>query len=159
MKITRIVAISDTHGAYKPIEQMYEKFKADIYVHCGDGYREAEIFRNSGEFHPLVFVKGNCDINCPEPAERELNVDGRKIFITHGHRYYVKSGMSELYDLAKREGYTAVFFGHTHNPTCSYVSGCWFLNPGSAGRPYDGKPKAAVLDITDTGVFGFLTEI
>ena len=159
MKITRIVAISDTHGAYKPIEQMFSKFKADVYVHCGDGYREADLFRKSGEFHPLVFVRGNCDVGCPEPTERELDIDGKKIYITHGHRHYVKSGMSDLYDLAERKGYSAVFFGHTHSPVCSYFKGTWFLNPGSAGMPYDGKPKAAVLDITDTGVFGFLTEL
>ena len=84
---------------------------------------------------------------------------GKKIYITHGHRHYVKSGMSDLYDLAERKGYAAVFFGHTHSPVCSYFKGTWFLNPGSAGMPYDGKPKAAVLDITDTGVFGFLTEL
>ena len=40
----------------------------------------------------------------------------RGLFITHGHRYGVKSGLGALIAQAVKEDADAVIFGHTHEP-------------------------------------------
>ena len=160
--MARIVSISDTHGSYRDIEKMFNKYKADYYLHTGDGIREVELIRKAGTFPPLIFVKGNCDgygFTCKEPLEREFEVEGKKIYMTHGHMLYVKQGLWDLYEKAERNGYAAVFFGHTHHQHCEYRNGTWFLNPGSAGYSGPGGAHVAILDITPSGTFGYLHKL
>jgi predicted phosphodiesterase len=56
-------------------------------------------------------------------------------------------------DMAQRAGLSAgdaIAFGHTHVPWTRVVDGVTFINTGSVGRPKDGDPRAAWVDVTFT---------
>ena len=79
-------------------------------------------------------VRGNCDgAGCGFPEERELFLDGRRLWLLHGHRYYVKMGLGMLVEEARVRGVDGVFFGHTHQPVCYLDGRLWVLNPGAIG--------------------------
>ena len=40
----------------------------------------------------------------------------KRVFITHGHRFYVGSGVERLREYALENGYDIVMYGHTHMP-------------------------------------------
>lgn len=52
-------------------------------------------------------------------------------------------------ELAKETSCEIVITGHSHSPYHRYVNGVHFINPGSAGRMFDGCPDAsyAILEV------------
>ena len=78
----------------------------------------------------MIKVAGNCDFSTSIPKDITISVAGHEIFITHGHRYGVKSGLSNLYQKAMEEGIPTVLFGHTHIPIIQAVNDILFINPG-----------------------------
>ena len=89
-----------------------------------------------------ICVDGNCDFELTN-SEKLLVIDDKKIFITHGHNYNVKSSMLNLYYKAKSLGADYVFFGHTHIQTKVVYDDIIFINPGAI------KDNHAVLIIDD----------
>ena len=86
-----IVVISDTHGSIPDNEILWEAFdNADCIFHLGDGRNEIAKLREiyKGKFY---FVYGNCD-GMSSNLEQVVEIEGVKIFLTHGHNYKVKSG-------------------------------------------------------------------
>ena len=57
---------------------------------------------------------------------------GVRLFLTHGHLFGVKSGMSRLKLEADRVGADIALFGHTHRPFLEEDGGVWYMNPGAA---------------------------
>ena len=55
----------------------------------------------------------------------------------HGHRYGVKSDLTQLAINAKRRNYNIALYGHTHVPDVREVEGVTLINPGSARYPVD----------------------
>ena len=55
-----------------------------------------------------------------------------------------------LKELAKETNCEVVVTGHSHVPYHRHVSGVHFINPGSVGRMFDGRPDAsyAILELT-----------
>ena len=53
-------------------------------------------------------------------------------------------------ELAKETNCEVVITGHSHSPYHRHVGGVHFINPGSVGRMFDGRPEAAyaVLELT-----------
>ena len=120
------VVFSDIHGDIyaKKILQGYVK-SSDGAFFAGDGISGLNDFTNK----PFYVVKGNCDLIGEN--ERLIEIDGIKIFLTHGHLYGVKSGYLRLIYKAKELGVDVVIFGHTHQPIIMQEEGVLFLNPGS----------------------------
>jgi putative phosphoesterase len=59
---------------------------------------------------------------------------------------------SRFRELAATFPYHVHVMGHTHVPFHRIVDGVHFLNPGSAGRPFDGDPRASFAILTvDSG--------
>jgi len=64
-----------------------------------------------------------------------MEVDGVKILVTHGHRYGVKTSLTELEHATRAKSCQIAFFGHSH------VLGVWreedilLINPGSLKFP------------------------
>ncbi|MGI6657383.1 MAG: metallophosphoesterase family protein [Desulfobulbus sp.] len=52
-------------------------------------------------------------------------------------------------ELAKAGNYEIVVTGHSHTPYARLVGGIHFINPGSVGRMFDGRPEAsyAILEL------------
>ena len=67
-----------------------------------------------------------------------------RLFLTHGHLFGVKSGMSRLRLEANRVGANIALFGHTHRPFLEEDGGVWYMNPGAAR-----SGRYGVIEITD----------
>lgn len=131
----RILVVSDTHGRNENLYELLNKEKnIDYFVHCGDG-EGVEDFIEGFTKAQTVMVRGNCDYCSPLPIEDSFTVCGRKILVTHGHFYAVKSGFDKLISKAQETGADVVLYGHSHIPDYSYHCGVHLLNPGSLSEP------------------------
>ncbi len=157
----RCLVMSDSHGHDDDVRWMLEQCwkevgPVDCYLHCGDGaydfMRLENFIRKRDEYAAMFGVAGNCDVGVPGlETSMVLNLDGAKVFLTHGHRYHVKSEYSYIDDVAKEKGCSITLFGHTHRPFWEQRQ-TLLINPGSAadGRMAlleinNGKPRFKLL--------------
>lgn len=143
----RIGVISDTHRNASCIEQLEGKIKAlDLLIHLGDNVDDVTIIQKyySGR---IINVKGNCDFSTSTPNDRVEDICGKRIFLTHGHKYNVKEGLLKLRYKAIETGADIVLYGHTHMGEVDFEEGIWYINPGSASEPRDGAPSFAIIDM------------
>lgn len=146
----RILVVSDTHGNMDALKRVVmSQSSAEVVVHCGDGAAEAQELKSMFPEKMIISVKGNCDFCCEAPQKECITIEGKKLFITHGHLYGVKGGLYTLSCAAREEDADIVLFGHTHIPTEIYDDGLYMLNPGSL-RGYDAS--YGYVDITPSGI-------
>ena len=147
-----ILVFSDSHGRRTKIEEAIERQikKPAAIIFLGDGLRDmtdAEV----GDI-PIIAVRGNCDtmnmFTMDAPDEQCIILGDKRIFITHGHRYGVKSTLTPLINEAARREADIVLYGHTHEgferelpPENEYSiklkKPLYIMNPGSIGSyPY-----------------------
>ncbi len=91
---------------------------------------------------PVATVAGNCDEPGLCPLEEVMDVGGKRVLLTHGHLYKVKTGLSKLEARARSLGVEVCVFGHTHLPALLVKDGLTLFNPGSAIRPWGGYPPS-----------------
>ena len=97
-----------------------------------------------------MIVRGNCDgWGCDYEDDMLVNIGGVNIFVTHGHRYGVKSGLDTLASAAAAKGAQVACFGHTHKPFCEYRDGVLLINPGTCTL----RGACALLTIDQSGSF------
>lgn len=145
----KILVLSDSHSALSFMRRCVDTVGPDVMIHLGDYYDDGQVIAEEYPQLRTYRVPGNCDrYRGPVWAAETLveKVCGVKLFMTHGHRHQVKSGLGALIRDARTTGAQAVLFGHTHMPLCRYEEGLWIVNPGSAG--YNGG-TAAVLEVAD----------
>lgn len=151
----KLIVFSDSHRRSDRVHELFERTHhyADMYVFCGDGLDDVENMFYLYHDKPIVQVAGNCDYNSFEKLTRTVEAAGHKIFVTHGHFYYVKDGLDRLYDTAKQNGCDVVLFGHTHQRYCEYRDGIYLVNPGSLGKQrYGEQISYCVVDLSEKGV-------
>ena len=151
--IKTIGVITDTHvpdrfNQISPdILSSLEKAKVDVILHAGDISSPAVIEILQG-YAPVYAVQGNRDWAYLKslPPEREINLAGVTIGLTHGHggwRHYIEEKWKYI-----RSGYNfehvrhylvkqfplakVIVFGHTHRPENIWLNGQLFFNPGAA---------------------------
>lgn len=153
----KIGVLSDTHGmkniAQRVLEYMSETNKEiDTIIHAGDLVSDARFIERLG--YKVYCVAGNCDPIGIEPSEKLIEIEGKKIFLAHGHTYQVKYGLDRLLVKAKRLSADIVIFGHTHVPENLKLEGMLVFNPGSATLPKQGGPGTfGILEISGEDVF------
>jgi len=99
-------------------------------MYLGDG--EDDLREITEEFKGEVYaVRGNCDMRGLYPEERLIELQGKKIFMCHGHRYGVKYGYNSIFYRGKEVGADIVLFGHSHIPIIEEEDGLILMNPGS----------------------------
>lgn len=87
--------------------------------------------------------------------EIRMQIRGKRVLLTHGtpgaEDGYLTPDTPEkqLTKLAREANTELVLCGGFHQPFSRCVEGVWFINPGSAGQPTDGDPRAAyaILDL------------
>ena len=99
-------------------------------------------------------VAGNNDFFSSLPREKEIMAGNYRVFMTHGHYYYVGSGIEDLKREALARGADVAMFGHTHIPLIEYGDGIVVMNPGSISYPrQEGKrPSYILMDIDKKGM-------
>jgi hypothetical protein len=143
----RIGVVSDTHRNVSSIELLGEKIKAvDVVIHLGDNVDDISIIKKHFK-GKLINIKGNCDFSVRTPNDLVEDVGGKKIFLTHGHKYSVKENLYKLRYKALETGANIVLYGHTHIAKIDFEEGIWYINPGSASEPRDGARSFAIINI------------
>lgn len=145
----RILVISDTHrGTSRLIGLMHEFSKrVEAVIHLGDNVEDIDFIKKNYRL-PVYVVAGNCDYGSSAPHECVLTIEGKKIFITHGHYYDVKYNEDVVTNRAVELGVDACLFGHTHIPYVQIHNSIVIMNPGSLSEPRGGsKPSYGILKI------------
>ena len=98
----------------------------------GDGLREADRLYDISGPVPVYRVKGNCDMYAPDAFDEQLLIlAGKRVFITHGHRYGVKNGYALLSNAAALKNADIALCGHTHTQFYQKQDGVILANPGA----------------------------
>jgi putative phosphoesterase len=146
----KILVISDTHGDTNKAEEVIKANNGtDMVIHLGDYFRDAQ--KLSGLFPDIHFeyIYGNSDFMVGNvPAEKVLELCGKRIFITHGHRYSVKWDYYKLFKKVEELNADIALFGHTHVPDMVKNGRHCILNPGSTSDPRSDRDGSyAVIEI------------
>ena len=167
----KILVFSDSHGDNMLMGRVIDKFKDEIgaVLFAGDNVEDFTDFHYIYPNVKFFCVIGNCDFNTGIPTERTFQLGGNRIFLTHGHRFSVKSGHKRIMREALSIGANICIYGHSHVPAAFFEQNIYFLNPGSISEPRSTDyPTFAVMDIEPEGVKlkiigvnkdGFLTHI
>ena len=141
----KLLVISDTHRNIENAVSLINKLKPDYVLHLGDVCEDSK--RLCDIFPKLIVLSviGNNDYSLmyPDfPLERVFEIDNKKIFMCHGHKYRVKLGIYSLLLRAKELNADIALFGHTHEKLLEKEDGIIILNPGST-RSY------GIIEIND----------
>lgn len=132
-----ILILSDSHSTIRFMRLCAQTIQPDAIIHLGDYFDDGEVLSEEFSGIPFYQVPGNCDrYRCP-PGQPEILIDricGVNLYLTHGHRHQVKSGIGALLRDARAANVDAVLYGHTHIADCHVEEdGLWVMNPGSCG--------------------------
>ena len=163
----RILFISDIHGVPSTLSSALEQGErlgydrlvllGDLMYHgprngVPDFYdtgRVADILNEHKD--KILAVRGNCDsevdqilLEFPMMADyAELDADGERFFLTHGHRW-------NEYALPPVGMGTVLVHGHTHIAAREEEEGVLILNPGSLSKPRGGADRTyLVFEVDD----------
>lgn len=148
----RIGVMSDSHGDTAAVKRAVEfAGNVDIWLHAGDYCSDAACI-GAVQVEKVVAVAGNCDgLRASYPEEGFIEAAGKQIWISHGHRYGVKSGTHELAWMAKKYEVDIAVYGHSHIPEFHWENEILLINPGSVARPRLGNPTFAIIEIDQQG--------
>lgn len=147
----RIGVLSDTHGSLALLERAVAQMgPVDLILHAGDYYEDSCRLAQAGV--RVIGVLGNCDCRVDGPAERLVQLGGKRLLLTHGHRYRVKQDFRLLLARARELGADVVVFGHTHRAEAFWLGKVLFLNPGSLYAPVGDGPSYGMLLVSEEGI-------
>ena len=149
----RILIISDTHRQNDNYLNLLKRFrKLDMIIHCGDVVGSEYTISEAADC-PVIIVSGNNDYFSQLPREREFCLGNYKVWVTHGHNYYVTMGTEFIKQEARAREVQVVICGHTHRPGLEIEEDLVYVNPGSLSYPrQDGhKPSYALMEIDSAG--------
>lgn len=143
----RIGLIADTHGLLRPEALRALKGVAQI-LHAGD-VGGSSIIERLAQIAPVHAVCGNVDPADSLPASIDIEIDGVRVHVSHGHEL----GSPTPDKLAARYDADVIVYGHTHRPLMRRLGTRLVVNPGAAGpRRFDLKPSVALLDLPEAQV-------
>jgi hypothetical protein len=121
----RIGVVSDTHGLLRP-QAVALLQGCDLILHGGD-IGTIEVLAGLKQIAPVVAVRGNVDHGetAKLPAFEAVEFAG--------HSFYLLHNLAALDLEPKVAGFSAVIYGHTHQPHVMQRHGVWYFNPGSIG--------------------------
>ena len=152
----KLMIASDIHGSAcycRKLIEAYHNEKADKLVLLGDilyhgprndlpeEYAPKAVLAMLNEIkNEIICIRGNCDtevdqmvLEFPIMSEQGLlYVDGRTIYITHGHKLDEKN-------MPMMKSGDILLCGHTHVPKCENMGSYTYMNPGSVSIPKEGS--------------------
>ncbi|MEK3852938.1 metallophosphoesterase family protein [Cytobacillus sp. FSL H8-0458] len=138
----KVLIVSDSHGLTSELSQIRERHPGmDIIIHCGDSELQADHESLKG----YAAVRGNCDFDSAFPEDRIEEAGGFRFFVTHGHKYSVKSTLMNLSYRARELKADIVCFGHSHGLGAEMSEGILFINPGSIRLPRGRNERTYVI--------------
>ena len=158
----KVLIISDIHGSNYYAKKILEIEKREIpdkIILLGDLYYHGPRNNLTKEYNPMevskilnslkdkiIAIRGNCDAQVDEMISEftfqdniETNINGKKIFLTHGHKYNIDKLPNKDFDL--------MIYGHFHTGFIKETNGKIFANPGSISLPKNNtKNSYLILD-------------
>ena len=140
------------------MKEAIRRERPGFVLFLGDGERDLPALRQAFPDLPLQAVRGNCDAFSELPQELVLTLEGVRFFLTHGHRYGVKTDrrLESLKAAARKNKAQAVLFGHTHEAFTEWDGGLLIFNPGTAGGF---RPTGGVLEIREGRITARLIDL
>lgn len=156
----RIIIFSDTHGDIRNCITAMERIKeVDMIIHLGDILRDVEDLKILYPEIPVEYICGNNDFRNGVPYDKVLEVEGKRIFITHGHLYRVRYEYDTILEKGCQFKADAVLFGHTHTAVEEYKNGVLLLNPGSASLSSSGRESYGIIEIENGKMGACICEV
>ena len=149
----RILIVSDTHGSRRNLDIVLEREKdIDMFLHIGDVEND-DIYIQAMLDCPACIVAGNNDFYSGLPREEEFKIGKYRVWMVHGHSYYVSLNTHKLKQAARNRGVDIVMYGHTHRPDIDVEEDLVVVNPGSLAYPRQEGRRATyvIMEIDRTG--------
>lgn len=144
----RVLIVSDTHGRHTALDRaLQEAGEIDMFIHLGD-IEGGEEYINAVIDCEKHMVKGNNDFFSDIPREEEFDIGKYRVFISHGHPYYVSLDPEYIRKEGEERNADIVMFGHTHKPFFEQKEGVTVLNPGSLSYPRQEGRKGSYMIMT-----------
>lgn len=131
--------ISDTHIPVRAREIPKEVFRVfenvDYIVHAGD-LVELSVVDELEQIAPVLVVYGNMD--GPEIRGRLTKINSVRIFdwkIGVTHNPGALFGAKKMRELARKNAFNALVYGHTHSSNIRWEGDLLLVNPGSPTNP------------------------
>ncbi len=153
----RILIISDTHRQINNYLKVLKKVSPiDMVIHCGD-VEGSEHLISERAGCAVEMVTGNNDFFSNLPREKEFLIGKYRVWLTHGHNYYVSMGNETIKQEAIARGMDIVIYGHTHKPVIDIDDHIIAINPGSLTYPRqeERRPSYIMLDLDRGGEIHF----
>ena len=153
----RVLIVSDTHGRHGGLDRaLQEAGNIDMLIHLGD-VEGGETYIDAVADCEKHIIRGNNDFFSELPREEEFYIGSHKVFITHGHAYYVSLDPEYIREEGKARGAEIVMFGHKHRPFFEDDNGIIVLNPGSLSFPRQEGRKGSymILEMDEDGGLEF----
>ena len=153
----RILIVSDTQGSLRNFDIVIEREKEiDMLLHLGDVEGDDD-YMEAVMNCPVHIVGGNNDYFSGLPGEIELRIGKYKVFMTHGHGYYVSMDTRRLKQAARARGADIAMYGHTHRPDIDLEDGVKVINPGSLSYPRQSGRQATyiIMEVNTEGEVEF----
>ena len=156
----KLLIISDIHGSSyyaKKILEIRERENSDKIILLGDLYYHGPRNSLTKEYDPkivaeilnslkdeILAVKGNCDAEVDQMISDfelkdnlKLDINGFKVFFTHGHKYNIDNLPEEKIDI--------LIYGHFHTGFIKEKNGIIFANAGSISLPKDNTKNSYLV--------------
>lgn len=149
----KILIVSDTHGRHRNLDRALEReCPIDMFIHLGDVEGGEDYIDAVVECEKHI-VRGNNDFFSDLPREEEFYIGSKKVFISHGHNYYVSLDPEQIREEGRSRQSDIVMFGHTHRPYLDIEKDITVLNPGSLSYPRQEGRKGSymILEIDADG--------
>lgn len=129
----KILVFSDSHRSLSGMYSAIDFHRPDQVIHLGDLQRDAEEVARAYPQLPFCTVPGNCDGWTNDRLKKLIELAGRRVLLSHGHLWHVKSGLAAALGDAKAAQADILLFGHTHQSLCRRLEdGLWVMNPGAS---------------------------
>ncbi len=144
----KVLIVSDTHRKNENYFKVLEMHKPDLVIHCGDAEGSEYALSESADC-PVQIVLGNNDFFSCLPRELDLKIGPFKVWVTHGHNYYVSMGNEVIKREAMLKDVDIVMYGHTHKPVVDRSGSVIAVNPGSLSYPrQEGRrPSYIIMEV------------
>ena len=105
---------------------------------------------NRSNYYPRTLRLQSWEVQRSHNEENLFEIDGVKIFLTHGHLYDVKRSLSSIKEIGEKLNVSLVVFGHTHKPYIEKDGDMTLFNPGATE---DGRYGIIILENGNIDLF------
>jgi putative phosphoesterase len=138
----KVVVFSDAHGNKQAIKRIIEfNPDADYVISLGDSECRHSFLLDLD----IIAIKGNYPRDGGDSYESILEIEGKRLFLTHGHKFGVGNDLEKLLNKGKSIGADVLLYGHTHVPKLNVIEKIIFLNPGSISSPRCKTPPSYLI--------------